>query len=295
MKTILVVDDSPLDLHYARRCVEAEGARVVVAASGREALDVIERERPDAVLTDLQMPGLDGLELVRWIKERKPSTPVILMTAHGSEDVAVQTLRAGAASYVPKKNLQRDLGGALRNVLAAAEAAQEREQVRTILKRSENYYVLGYESGDPRALVSHLQDSLTQLDLWNEVERLQIATALTEALVNAIDHGNLELDSALRITDAERYRQLGLDRSRREPYRSRRVHVTARIDEFGAKFIVRDEGPGFDPTILPDPTDPENLLKPSGRGVMLIRTFMDQVSFNKQGNEITMIKHRSAR
>ena len=57
-----------------------------------------------------------------------------------------------------------------------------------------------------------------------------------------------------------------------------------------AVFVVRDEGPGFDPNSLPDPTDPENLLKPSGRGIMLIRTFMDAVSFNEKGNEVTMVK-----
>ena len=57
--------------------------------------------------------------------------------------------------------------------------------------------------------------------------------------------------------------------------------------------MIRDEGPGFDPHTLPDPTDAENLLKPSGRGVMLIRTFMDMVGFNESGNEITMIKRQS--
>ena len=58
-----------------------------------------------------------------------------------------------------------------------------------------------------------------------------------------------------------------------------------------ATYVVRDEGQGFDPKFLPDPTDPEHLLKPSGRGLMLIRTFMDKVEFNKSGTEITMVKH----
>ena len=57
--------------------------------------------------------------------------------------------------------------------------------------------------------------------------------------------------------------------------------------------MIRDEGPGFDPDGLPDPTDPENLTKASGRGVLLIRTFMDEVRFNDTGNEITMIKRCS--
>lgn len=295
MTTILVVDDAPLDLHYAKRCVEAEGAKVIVAADGRSAMELILRDKPDAVLTDLRMPDIDGLELVRRIKQQQPVTPVILMTAHGSEDVAVQALKTGAASYVPKKNLQRDLGWTLRHVLAAAEAAQARDQVRAFLRRSEHYYVLGHEPNGPRALVSHLQDNLAQMGIGGETERLQVATALTEALINAVDHGNLELDSSLRETDGRAYRQLGLQRSQQPPYRDRRVHVVARLNENEATFIVRDEGPGFDPSTLPDPTNPENLLKPSGRGIMLIRTFMDHVSFNERGNEITMVKRRAPR
>lgn len=76
------------------------------------------------------------------------------------------------------------------------------------------------------------------------------------------------------------------------PYRDRRVHVTARFDSDEAVFVIRDEGSGFDPAKLPDPTDPENLIRPFGRGVMLMRTFMDEVSFNSRGNEITLIKRK---
>jgi anti-sigma regulatory factor (Ser/Thr protein kinase) len=68
--------------------------------------------------------------------------------------------------------------------------------------------------------------------------------------------------------------------------------VTARFTHDQAIYIVRDEGPGFDPTKLPDPTDPANLEKTTGRGLLLIRTFMDDVTFNATGNEITVIKKR---
>jgi len=58
------------------------------------------------------------------------------------------------------------------------------------------------------------------------------------------------------------------------------------------RFIIRDEGAGFDIDNLPDPTDPENLLKPSRRGIMLNNSFMDEVTFNDAGNEICLIKRR---
>ena len=71
-----------------------------------------------------------------------------------------------------------------------------------------------------------------------------------------------------------------------------RVYVTVRMSRVEAVFMIRDEGPGFDPASLPDPTDPANLERVSGRGLLLIQTFMDKVEHNETGNQITMVKRR---
>ena len=63
--------------------------------------------------------------------------------------------------------------------------------------------------------------------------------------------------------------------------------------ENGVQIAIRDEGKGFDPGSLPDPTDPENLIKASGRGLLLMRAFMDDVFHNETGNEVTLIKRQS--
>jgi len=292
LATILVVDDNGIDRRLAGKCVEQEGLTAVYAENGREALSVIDRENPDVVLTDLQMPEMDGLQLVARMRDDHPSLPVVLMTAFGSEEIAVAALRAGAASYVPKRHLRKELGDAIRVVLDAVEAVQERDQVRQFLTRSEATFELGYESAGPRALISYLQESLTQLNFSDEVGVLQVSTALTEALANAVEHGSLELDSTLRDESSEAYYSLGRERAQIAPYCDRRVYVTVKLTTTEATYIIRDEGPGFDPSSLPDPTDPENALKTSGRGIMLIRMFMDEVRFNEKANEITMIKRR---
>ena len=113
---------------------------------------------------------------------------------------------------------------------------------------------------------------------------------LLELLVNAIEHGNLEMSSELRESAGDEYRQVRLSRTTSAPYADRRVQLQIQLTSDELKVVVKDEGPGFDPSTLPDPTDAENLLKPSGRGLLLIRTFMDQVSFNETGNEVTMQK-----
>ena len=119
--------------------------------------------------------------------------------------------------------------------------------------------------------------------------------ALHEALLNAIQHGNLEVSSELRQSDAERtFVELTEARRQQAPYRDRHVGVQVRLTPRQAVYVVTDEGGGFNPGSLPDPSDPANLERIGGRGLTLIRTFMDEVRHNEQGNQITMTKALSA-
>jgi anti-sigma regulatory factor (Ser/Thr protein kinase) len=122
----------------------------------------------------------------------------------------------------------------------------------------------------------------------------RVGIALEEALLNAIYHGNLEISSELKKNGDEPFHALARERRAQEPYAARRVRVVSRVSPKKATFVVTDEGPGFDVSKLPDPTDPENLDKPSGRGLLLMRTFMDDVRYNATGNRVTMTKLRPA-
>ena len=292
MAKVLVVDDSAVDRLLAGKFLEEAGFTAVYANNGREALESLKRELPDLVLTDLQMPELDGLELVQEIRARHPLIPVILMTAHGSEEIAVTALKSGAASYVPKKKLARNLGQTVATVLDVAKVKREQQRVFDYLTQTESRFVLSNEDAGIQRLVGFLQDNLRQVNLCEETELVRVGTALHEALVNAVEHGNLELSSELRESDDDRYRKLADERSQQSPYKDRQVRVTARITPSQVTYVISDDGPGFDPSTLPDPTDPANLEKVSGRGLLLIRLFMDEVTFNQTGNEVTLVKNR---
>ena len=293
MTTVLIVDDSAVDRLLAGGCLREADLDVTYAANGREALDQIGESRPDLVVTDMMMPEVDGLELVQELKTSEPTLPVILMTAHGSEETAVTALQAGAASYVPKKHLARDLEETVRNVLSVASNLEAEQRVLHSLQNVELNFRIGNDLGSLRPLISVIQSHLRQMQVCDDSDILRISTALQEALVNAIEHGNLDLSSALREDGGEAYTALGKQRRQEEPYASRAVEVLAKIDRSHITVVVRDEGAGFDPDGLPDPTDPANLQKVHGRGLMLIRTFMDEVSFNETANEITMVKRAS--
>ena len=103
---------------------------------------------------------------------------------------------------------------------------------------------------------------------YEEGELFAIRLALEEGLINAIKHGN----------------RFDRDKS---------ITVRMELDARHVVICIADEGEGFDPAAVPDPTADENLEKPCGRGIMLMRAYMDKVEFNDRGNEVRMVKNRS--
>ncbi len=294
MTTVLIVDDSVVDRKLAGGCLQNSDLEVAFACDGREALDLMADDLPDVVVTDLQMPEVDGLELTKQIRKLHRQVPVILMTAHGNEEVAVSALNAGAASYVPKKNLSRDLEETVTTVLSVATSERAEQEILESLASVRLEFELGNETSALRPLIMVMQGHMRQLGVCGESDIIRISTALQEGLVNAIEHGNLELDSKLRELKDNSYQKLGDERRQQEPFGSRKVFVTAEFNREGCRWTIRDEGRGFNPESLPDPRDPANLQRVSGRGLLLIRTFMDEVEFNDTANEITMFRKRSS-
>lgn len=289
--TVLVVDDSPIDRKLAGRIIDkSDKLTAVYAENGQEALDVIAAGGASIVVTDLLMPGMDGLELVAHTRDRYPLVPVVLMTAHGSEETAVKALRAGAASYVSKGVLARDLAETIESVIDMSREVWDEHRVFSMLTRGELRHELGADPDDLSALSRFLESLTRQLRICDQAEALQVGVALREALINAVEHGNLELSSELK--DEGTFEAERRARATALPYRARRVVVSTRIRPDELTWTVTDEGPGFDLQSVPDPTDPMNLDRTYGRGLLLIRTFMDDVTHNATGNQITMTRRR---
>ena len=240
----------------------------------------------------MNMPRMDGLTLVEKVREQFPRVPVVLMTGSGSERVAVAALKAGAADYVPKQALAHDLIPVLERVLSAGQAERRRYQVLQGMTRRSSQYVLENDPALVPPLVAQFREDLIEMGLCDLTGATRAGIALEEALLNAVYHGNLEVSSELREGGDDRFHKLARERRTQEPYAARRVRVTARLTPTQATFVILDEGPGFDVTKLPDPTDPDFLERPSGRGILLMRTFMDDVRYNATGNRFTLVKRR---
>ncbi|MHC4973768.1 MAG: ATP-binding response regulator [Planctomycetota bacterium] len=296
MTRALVVDDAKIHRDLVRGIL-AEDLEfdVAEAADGKQALAAIEERPPELVISDLVMPEMDGFELVSRLRRQHPAIPVIVMTQHGNERLAVQALEAGAASYVRKDDLAYELAKTVSRVLAVSQQAHAQAQLMESLQKSEASFVIDSTGELIAPLVRHLQESASPLGLFDETRLTQLGVGLQEALLNAAHHGNLEVGSELRDEDADLYRRELEKRLGEMPYKERRVHVDAKFTGEEARFTIRDEGPGFDPEALPDPCDPENLLKCHGRGVMLMRSLMDECRYNDAGNAVTLVMRRSNR
>jgi CheY-like chemotaxis protein len=114
---VLVVDDEPDMLVNVVRILRRARYECVTAGSGEEAIAVFRRKRPDLILTDLRMQGMDGLALLRAVKQQLPPTPVVIFTAYASEATAQEALAAGASAFLPKPFTRPQLLEAVRGAL----------------------------------------------------------------------------------------------------------------------------------------------------------------------------------
>jgi CheY-like chemotaxis protein len=295
MSHLLVVDDSPMDRRLVGQMLEDQtDCEVEYAADGKEALEQMQARLPAAVITDLQMPNLDGMQLVEAIRRQFVNVPVILITAHGSEETARQALSSGAADYVPKSKLASRLLPSVEGVLAIAASDRARHQLARCVRYQEVRYELENDVSLIPPLVDHLRQVAVDLGLIDETDGMRMAKALAEAIRNAMYHGNLELPlggcedgDQLSPGDAD---LIAIIRDH-TPYSERRIHLHATFSSEEARFVIRDEGPGFNTVDVPDvEADPSLLTDGGGHGLVLIRMFMDEVTFNATGNEVTMVK-----
>lgn len=127
---VLVVDDEGANRYSVSKTLQRVGYIVSEAASGEEALELMNKQLFDVVLTDIRMPGLDGVELLRRIKEESPDVIVILMTAYASLGTAVEALRLGAHDYLIKPSSSQDIR---QSVARGVERAQNLKRRRALL------------------------------------------------------------------------------------------------------------------------------------------------------------------
>ena len=150
--TVLVVDDEASNLASLEKIFQREGMRVFTADGAKAALELVRRHRVQVVLTDLMMPGTSGGELLRALKEVSPDTEVVLMTAYGTVETAVQAMRDGAYDFIEKPLKRMTIVKSVRKAAERQSLVAENRSLRQELKLLTNREIVGQSPALRRVL-----------------------------------------------------------------------------------------------------------------------------------------------
>src|SRR6185295_9192242 len=141
--TVLLVDDEPSNLASIEKIFQRDGLRVLTADSAKAALEIVRTHRVQVVLTDLMMPGVSGIELLRALKQLAPDTEGVMMTAYGTVETAVQAMREGAYDFVEKPLKRMTIIKSVRKAAERQSLVAENRSLRNEIKLLTKREIIG--------------------------------------------------------------------------------------------------------------------------------------------------------
>jgi CheY-like chemotaxis protein len=296
MAVILLAEDSPTHTALMRSLLTEASHTVHCAVNGREALQKLAEVQPEIVVTDLRMPEMNGLELVQAIAADHPELPSVVVTARGSEALAVDALALGAANFVPKNSLTTLLTHVVGRTIRMAKADGIYSQFAGRLHKPEFAFTLSNHLSAIEPATLFVLQSLAAAGRMNATHRIRVGTAIASAIFNAICYGNLNIkdeDTAVgRMVVGQESGESELEHlADIEPYCSLAVELKVSVGNDDTRILVSHEGPGRMTRMTPAPGTPESFELEQCRGLMLMTSFMDDVIFHNDYSEVVMIKN----
>ncbi len=190
MAKILVAEDEVITLRGIERVLREEGHEVLTAEDGEKALQMLKSERVDVLVTDIKLPGIDGLKLLDWVRKRLPGVKVIMITGYSSIKGAVEAMKRGASDYIAKPFSLEELKLAVKRVLEEATT-----HVPTGLSKREFELVIrALNHPIRREIISLLQLSpMSFTEIWRRTG-IKDPTAISFHLKNLKSAGMVEQD-----------------------------------------------------------------------------------------------------
>ena len=239
------------------------GHEVVATGDRAEALAREDLEEFDLIISDLTEDADSGVQLVSELKRKRLLVPVVVSTDEAQQPGLVKAFKMGAANFLRQPYNKEELRSIVDKTLSYKLRFVDDLKILPYVREKIDFE-LPSDVTLMNGVLQYLIERLAKLGVIKP-ERSNLFVALDEAFVNAVKHGN-----------------------RNDP--AKLVRITAELSTKEARFTIEDEGDGFNVQEIPDPRDPENLFKTSGRGVLLIYNIMDEVYYNERGNRLTMVK-----
>jgi len=275
LHTLLVVDDDPAIRVLIPALLEGTKWQVDSVESGEEALKRLESRSYDLILSDILMPGIDGLTLLSRVRGRYPEQRVVMMTVKNTPDHIVGSLQGDATGYLSKPFFKENLIEALQNALSTPHDADD---IRVISDRP-NWISLQLRCKLETA------DRLTQFvrQLPNDLqtdEREHIAIAFRELLLNAVEHGgHLDPEKTVDISYIRTTRSI--------LYYIRDPGEGFSVDNLQHAAVANSAEEPFRHVALRE----EQGIRPGGFGLLMTRNFADELIYSGKGNEVLLIKY----
>ncbi|MFN3161343.1 MAG: ATP-binding protein [Rubinisphaera brasiliensis] len=230
-------------------------------------------------------------ELFDEIDSAAPHVPILLMTCASERSTTIHSLQLGALSFIPSQAPPHEFRQVVDRILKLTRFSRDQQKTLRHCRQCSFEFLLDNDLSNIAHVVGHLRNVFASVSGSPVREQMRLAVAIEETLQNAIIHGNLGVSSKLKMEPDGAFEKMVQQRLQEEPYRDRKVQLIADFRPEAVSLQITDEGEGFDFFEVRDPTDPENLLLPFGRGLLLIRSFMDEVVYEPPGNKVTLRKH----
>jgi len=263
-RRILIVDNNDELRAILEEVLGSLGHEVMVIGDRHEALARDDLEQFDLIISDLTEDSDSNGQPVGELQRRHLLTPVA--AAVPQPDI-VKAFKMGAANYLRLPYNKDELREIVEQTLSQKLRCVDDPSLLPFVHEKIEFE-LPSDIALMNGVLQYLLERVSRLGVIKP-ERSNLFVALDEAFVNAVKHGNKNDPTKL-------------------------VRITAELSPHEACFTVEDEGEGFNVQDIPDPCDPANLFKTSGRGVLLIYDIMDEVEYNAQGNRVKMVKRPDA-
>lgn len=295
MASILLVDDSQTHTLMMRRILEDGSHTVTCVCDGQQALESLRTSVPDLVVTDLQMPVVDGVQLVTDIANQYPSLPSIVVTAKGSESLAVDALAKGAANFVPKSTLSKLLLRVVRQTIQFSRVIRSVRPSNVQSARHEWTVTLRPDPEEIEPTAWMVIQALAWSGRLNSTDLVRMGTAVASCLFNAMCFGNLQIpDEETIVSRILSDDPTGIDdlraRAKTEPFCDLSTTLKISIGTDDTRILIRHSGRGRATRLTPAPGTPESFEREQCRGLMLISSFMDDVILRSDASEVVMVK-----
>ena len=262
-RRILIVEGNAELRTVLAEALAALGHDVVTAADRAEAVAREDLEDFDLIISDLAEYSDSAVQIVSELKRKRLFVPVVVSSEEAQHAGLVKAFKLGASNYLRKPYDKEELSQIVEKTLGYKLRFVEDLKVLPYV-REHIEFELPSDIALMNGVLHYIIERVAALGVIKP-DTSNLLIALDEAFVNAVKHGNKHDHQKL-------------------------VRITADLSSKEARFTIEDEGEGFDVTGIPDPRDPENLFKTSGRGVLLIYNIMDEVEYNDRGNRLTMVK-----